>query len=619
MRSQIAWVVAIFATFTMTLGCGSGDSDKEKGDKTSGETTSSKSDSRDSSGEKVAYLPMRTDGPNSMDPVQGSSVYDNRASSQVYECLIEYDYLSRPTTARSLRPLLLAELPKISEDRKTYSFKLKEGVKFHDDSCFEGGKGRELKSSDVIYSWKRMADNSNEPNGWWLFDGAIVGFDEFRKEQNAADIFDYDAEVEGFKVINDREFTVTLKQPVYRFMYTLAMFQLSVVPREAVEKYGKKFARHPVGTGPFTLAENEWVPKKSMVLRKNPNYHECFYPEKPAESYDGMDEDVAAGFYKNAGEKLPLLDRVEITMFVQDQPMWLKFRAGDVDYTQVPAENFEEAFNRRTRKLKKSFADDGIDSRPVRLLDFIFYGFNMEDELVGGYGDKKKYLRQAISLALDWDERNDSFYNGINIVYDGMIPPGLDGYPEDGIADVSYRGPDLEKAKELLAKAGYPDGKGLPPIEYYTSRGANNAEQTEMLKRQLARINVKVNSNLVDFSALMEAVDKKKAQVFSFAWGSDYPDGENNLALFYGPNKAPGANHFNYNRPEFDEMYKKIRSMGPSDERTALYEKMRDMVIEDTPYLGAMARTRFYLINPRLKNFKPSEDFYTWVKYMNVE
>ncbi|QDU42572.1 Heme-binding protein A precursor [Symmachiella dynata] len=563
---------------------------------------------------KVLRLPLRADDPKSLDPVQGSTVYDNKATCQVYETLVQYKYLIRPP---ELEPLLLSEMPTISEDRLTYHFKLKPGVLFHDDPCFPDGKGRELVTDDVFYSWKRMADNGNNPKSWWLLKDTIKGFDEYREQQNAAveaqtGSFDYDAPVAGMQKINDHEFRVILKQPVQRFMWVLAMFQTAIVPREAVEKYGDRFGRHPVGTGPFTLAEEDWRPGQRMVFYKNPSYHPCYYPT------EHMPSDVAAGWTKDAGKRLPLVDRLEFQFFVQDQPMWLSFRTGKIDYTQVPDEYFDEAFLKRTKQLRPKLVREGITTQNVELLDFIFRGFNMEDELLGGYGEKQKKLRQAISLAIDLDEFNEAFYSGINTVYDGPIPPGLEGFPPDGKADVSYRGPNLERARQLLAEAGYPEGKGLPRIEFYTSSGRNNVEQTELLKRQLGKINVEINAQIVEFSTLIEKVHNKKAPFFGFAWGSDYPDAENNLALFYSPNAAPGSNSFNYSRPEYDRLYEQIRSMPPSPERTELYIKMRDMVIEDTPYTGSMGRTRFYLINPWLKNFKVTEDFYNWPKYLDV-
>lgn len=561
--------------------------------------------------EKILHLPMRTDGPKSMDPVKGSTVYDNTACCQVYETLVQYKYLKRPP---ELEPLLLAEMPQVSADGLTFHFKLKPGVHFQDDPCFAatGGKGRELVADDVFYSWKRMADDDTQPKSWWLFEDTILGFDEYRAAQNAAKEFDYNAPVEGFRRLGTHEFEVMLKQPVQRFMWVLAMFQTSIVPREAVEFYGPRFGRNPVGTGPFQLAEDNWLPGLKMVFTRNPNYHECRYPA------EHMPEDAALGFDKPAGTRLPIVDRVEIRMFVQDQPIWLKFRTGQVDFTQVPDEYYTEAFIKRTGELRPSFRREGIVAHKVPLLDFIFRGFNMQDPLLGGYDDSRRKLRQALSLATDLNEFNETFANGRNIVYDGPIPPSLSGYPPDGRAPVSYRGPDLDRARKLLAEAGYPGGKGLPQITYITSRGGNNQEQTEMLARQWSRIGVQLQPQLVDFSTLIEAVNNKKAPMFSFAWGSDYPDGENNLALFYGPNESPGSNHFNYRRDDYDVLYKRILAMPPSPERDKLYAQMRDTVIEDCPFVGSMARTRIYLVNPRLKNFKPTEDFYNWIKYLDV-
>ncbi|MGE3163546.1 MAG: ABC transporter substrate-binding protein [Planctomycetota bacterium] len=566
---------------------------------------------------KVLQIPMRTDGPKSLDPVRGSTTYDNTAACQVYETLLQYKYLARPA---QLEPLLLTEMPQVSEDRLTYHFKLKPGVRFHDDPCFPDGKGRELEARDVFYSWKRMADPKNDPKSWWLFEDTIVGFDEYRSAQRAAPTFDYEAPVAGFELIGRHEFRVRLKQPVYRFLWVLAMFQTSIVPREAVEHYGSAFGRNPVGTGPFTLEEKDWAIAKSMVFHRNVNYHECTYPTE----HEVGDE--ALGFHIPAGKRLPIVDRVEISMFVEDQPMWLEFMAGRIGYTQVPAENTNTAFRKLSKaadgnrlRLQRELKSRGIVHHSVPLLDYIFKGFNMEDPLLGGYTDKGRQIRQAICHALDWEETNDTFYEGLAIVYDGPIPPNLDGHPPGHVAPISYVKGNLDKARELLASAGYPEGAGFPTVEYYVSRGGNSQEQSEQTRRQLEKIGIQLNVRLVDFSALIEAINNKKAPFFSFAWGSDYPDAENNLALFYGPNESPGSNHFNYKNPAYDALYRQIISMGPSPERTQIYERMRDMVLTDCPAAGSLARTREYLVQPWLANFKPSEDFYNWIKYLDVD
>lgn len=577
--------------------------------------------------QKTIQLPIRTDGPKSLDPAQGSTQYDNQGCGQVYETLLQWKYLVRPL---ELEPLLLERMPESSmnaDGTQTWRFMLKKGVRFQDDGCFPGGKGRELKTDDVFYSWRRLADPEYKLENWWLFAGSIVGFDAYKEEQgervSAGQKFDYAAPVEGFRKISDHEFEVILTKPVYKFLYVLTQFQTSIVPREAVETYRGEFSTRPVGTGPFVVRPGDWKPGERLVFTRNPNYREDYYPNELPSDPEEAAADRKLGLHLAAGKRLPLVDRIEVSFYVPDPPMWLDFQSGKIGYTQVPAEFFEQAFVLRTRRLRPEWEQRGIVAHAVPLLDFIFRGFNMEDPVVGGYDEKRKALRQAISLAINLDEMNEKFYNGLNIVYDGPIPPGLDGFPEDGNASVSYRGPDIEHAKELLAKAGYPGGRDAQGrqlvIDFYTSIGGNNAEQIQAEQRMLERIGVKLNARQLNFSELIEAVNEKKAQVFGFAWGSDYPDAENNLALFYSKNKAPGSNHYNYDRAEFDRMYETILTMEPGPERTAVYEKMRDMIIEDCPYVGSQARVRYYLVQPWLKNFKPTENFLNWMKYLDVD
>lgn len=558
---------------------------------------------------KVMQLPIRTDGPKSLDPVEGSTTYDNMACAQFYETLLTNKYAS----PMEMEPLLLADMPTSPDGGTTWQFKLKPNVYFHDNECFPGGKGRTINSDDVFYSIKRLADEEYKLENWWLLDGTILGFNEFKDEQNEAAEFDYDAPVDGFRKINDLEFEIVLTKPVYRFLYILGMFQTSVVSREAVEFYGEDFARNPVGTGPFIL--DSWVPKQSLTANKNPNYHPVYYPERS----EWSSADRRNRLHRAAGKQVPFVDRVEFTMFVEDQPMWLEFSKGKLGYTQVPEDYFTDAFDLASKELKEDWLRRDIRPHANLLLDFTFRGFNMEDELLGGYTPEKRALRRAISYAIDLNEINETFYNGRRIVYDGPIPPGLEGHPEGHRVDIAARGPNLSKAKQLLEEAGYPNGEGLPAIRFYTSQTTINNAVSEMVKRQLAEVNIKFEPVFLDFSTLIENINKKKAPMFGFAWASDYPDAENNLALFYGPNEAPGSNHYNYKNSEYDALYEQVLTMGPSEERTAIYEKMRDMVLDDCAYVGGMARERFYLINPWLLNCKPTERYYGWFKYLDVD
>ncbi len=619
---------------------------------------------------KTGHFPMRSEGPKTLDPVKGSTVYDNRCCSQIIETLVQYKYLKRPF---ELEPLLLTEMPVVVETsaemqetamdlaeaaRKkqtaewqtakelaeeagnepppkppeipdpepiTWKFTLRDDIFFHDSPCFPNGKGRQMISSDVFYSWRRLSDSAIGSKSWWLMRDTVVGFDEYREQQLASlpeetgAHFDYSAPVAGFQIINDQEFTVTLKKASARFLWVLAMFQTGIIPHEGLDTFGNRFGIHPVGSGPYTLSEGDWQFGLQMILRKNPNYRDEFFPT------EHMPEDEILNLDEAVGKKLPILDKIHISFFENDQPMWLHFRARDFDFAQVPNENMPQVFSKQSIDgekqvvLKPVWRNLGVRYQPVPLLDFIFIGFNMDDKLLGGLGEKETKLRQAICSALDWGERNQTFYFGMNVVYDGVIPPLLEGHPPNGQSDASFRGPDLDRARKLLAEAGFPNGEGLPVIDYFVSQGRNNREQTEMLKRQLAAIGIRIKPNLVDFPTLMQTVDDRKAAFFSFAWGSDYPDGENNLALFYGPNESPGSNHFNYKRDEYDRLYEQIVGMQPSAERTEIYNRMQDMLLHDAPYAGSMARTRHYVIHDRMKYFKPVETFENWFKYVDVE
>lgn len=573
---------------------------------------------------KTLRIPMTTAGPGTLDPAMGSTTYENRTASCLYETLLQYKYLKRPL---ELEPLLLTEMPEVTEGGKVWRFTLQPGIMFHDDPCFPGGKGREVVASDVFYSWRRLADPKNKYKSFWLVDSLITGFNEYRDSQaaiKAADAnaeFDYGAPIEGFEIVSDYEFVVTLNEPNQQFLWRLAMFQLSIVPSEAVDFYGDRFPAHPVGTGPFILEkESDWVRGNSMKVVKNPNYREAYYPT------EWMPEDEAMGLHEAAGQQIPFVDQIDFTFFVESQPMWLEFKAGNLDYTTVGQNEFEEAFSRRTKELKRTWERKGIREVKVPLLDFIFRSFNMEDELLGGYTDEKRALRQAFNLAMDWDEMNETLYNGLAIAYDGPIPPGLDGHPnnEDHRAPYSTRGPNYEMARQKLREAGYTigaDGKvtDLPVVDLYTSTGAESQRIVELMERNMSEVGIMLNPRYLEFPDLMQAVDNRKAGFFSFAWGSDYPDAENNLALYYGPNESPGSNHANYKNAEYDALYERIRTMPPGPDRTEIYVQMRDMLIKDAPFCGSLARIRQYAINPWSKNFKPTEDFFTYFKYLDVD
>jgi oligopeptide transport system substrate-binding protein len=538
-----------------------------------------------------------------LDPIYSDDLYSSIQSSQAYETLLGYHYLKRPYT---LTPNLAETLPEVSADRLTYTFHLKKGVLFQDDPCFKEthGKGREMTADDVVYSVKRLADPKLASPGWWIFDGKIAGLNSWRDFVLKSTTADYSQAIEGIKALDRYTVQFKLIQPSSLFLYAMAMQFTAVVPHEAIEHYGKEFINHAVGTGPFRL--DEFNPNSKIVWLKNPTYRKEMYPS------EGAPGDREGGLLIDAGKALPLADKMVITVFVERQPMWLTFLSGKLDTSAIPKDNFSAAIT-PGKDLNPDLKAKGIRLVKSPGLDITHHSFNMADPLLG----KNKLLRQAISLAFDEATFIDLFYNGRAIPAQGPIPPGIEGYDPD--FKNPYRQFNLLKAKELLEKAGYPGGKGLPTLEYGSLADSVGRQQAEFTQKMLAAIGVNIRVNSYSWPQFQEAIKNKRIQMWAQAWSADYPDAENFLQLFYSRNASPGPNDANYSNQDYDRLYEKALTLPSGPERTAIYKKMVDMVVEDCPWIFGSHRIGYGLVQPWLKNYKPNDFDHTRYKYYRIE
>ncbi|HAO99152.1 MAG TPA: hypothetical protein DCQ83_03815, partial [Fibrobacteres bacterium] len=375
------------------------------------------------------------------DPAQASDAYSNQSQFQIYECLYEYKYLARPY---EVQPCLASSMPVVSDSGTVYTLHLRSDVEFQDDACFPNGKGRKVTAQDFIYSIKRLTDVRTQTFGWWIFDGKVKGLDEFRKLSEALPPLPdsihpdlYNREVEGLRALDDTTVRMELTRPYPYFKYILAMPYAAIIPHEAVEYYGEEFLNHPVGTGPFVL--KEWRRGLRLVFERNPKYHHGFYPS------EGEASDSAAGLLADAGKPLPFLDRAEIYIFEETQPMWLNFLRGNLDRSAIPKDNYSQAVTPQ-RALRPELFEKGIRLRRMQELDITYICFNMDDPALGN--DRK--LRQAMQLGYDVETVIDRFYNGRGRRAQSLIPPGLSGY------DSTFKGPygrfDPDAARKLLAE-----------------------------------------------------------------------------------------------------------------------------------------------------------------------
>lgn len=538
-----------------------------------------------------------------LDPIYADDTYAGVESSLVYESLYQYHYLKRPYV---IVPKLAETMPEVSPDGLIYVIHLKKEVFFQDDPCFKNqqNKGRELVAEDLIYSWKRLADPRNASSGWWVLDGKILGLNEWRDQAVKSGKADYSAPVEGIKALDKYTIQIKLLKRSFQFLYFLAMPFTAVVPSEAVDYYGKEFLNHAVGTGPFKLSE--FNPNSKVVWVKNPTFRKELFPN------EGSPGDKEAGLLEDAGKPLPLADKIVIQVFVERQPMWLTFMSGKLDLTQIPKDNFASAIT-PGKELNQDLRSKGIQLNKSPAVDVTHATFNMEDPLFG----KNKFLRQAISMAYDEATFIELFYNGRALPAQGPIPPGVSGY-DPGLKN-PYRQFNLAKAKELLEKAGFPDGKGLPPIEYATLAASTGRQQAEFFQKMVGALGVQLKVNAYSWPQFQEVMRNKKAQIWEFAWLGDYPDGENFLQLFYSKNASPGPNDANYSNPEFDKLYERALTLGDGAERNEVYKKMVMILVEDCPWIFGSHRISYALKQPWLKNYKQNDFDLGQYKYYRVD
>jgi ABC-type transport system substrate-binding protein len=535
-----------------------------------------------------AVMPTKMQG---FDPGYTSDIYSAEVASEVFECLYQYHYLKRPY---ELIPQLATDMPEVSEDKLTYTIKIKKGVYFADDKCFPDGKGRELKASDFVFAWKRIANIKYLSPNWWIFEDKIIGLDEFREYTKSCKSqfeVDYSRAVEGLQTPDDYTVVIRLKKPWPQIMYILAFPPTAPIVKEAVDYYGKDIINHPIGTGPFKL--NVWNRGSYIELVKNPNFREEFYPS------EGEEGDMEKGLLADAGKRLPLVDKMSWLVIEEEQPMWLQFLRNKVDTSAIPKDNFGYAIS-PSRGLTAEMKRRNIHLVKIYDPDTFFIGFNMEDAVLG----RNKPLRCAISCAYNRAEETKLFWNNVWEVAYGFIPPMFESYnPEIKRIGQRY---DPEKAKQLLKEAEKIYGGKLPKLRL--SIGSTDTQRRQLgqyYKRCLEEVGLDIELEFMDWPIFMQKLNTKSCQMFSIGWMADYPDAETFLQTFYSKNASPGSNHYNYSSEKFDEIYEKVIVMPDNPERTDLYREAEGVVLEDCPAVCTLHRVRYILYHDWLGNYKP--------------
>jgi ABC-type transport system substrate-binding protein len=564
----------------------------------------------DDSNEMVLYhvLHTRIKG---LDPGDMRDVYSIMVGSQIFETLYDYHFLKRPY---ELIPLLAEDMPDVSPDQLVYTIKIKRGVYFQDDVCFTGGKGRELKAQDFVFSIKRIANIKYLSPNWSLLDDRIVGLDEFREYTKTPDRnirgeaqVDYSRTVEGLTASDDYTLVIKLTKPWPQLIIAaLADISTAPVAKEAVDYYGKDIISHPVGTGPYKL--NVWRRDSYIELGRNPTFRGELYPS------EGEEPDAEAGYLDDAGKPIPFADKVVWTVIEEYQPTWLLFLQGKVDATVVPKDSYGEVMTESgqlTAKMKqlniqlKTFPDPST----------YWLGFNMADGVLGN----NKPLRLAISRAIDRQKFIGLFFNGRHLVADGLIPPMMGSY-DPQIKQNGFARYDPQEARNLLEDAQVLYGAKLPTLKIAMPGADTWSRQFgQFLERSLGAIGLKVEVQYMDLPTYQEKINTKSAQMFASGTTAGTPDAQDFLSMFYSKNASPGPNKFNYSNPEFDRLYEQAEVMADSPERNELYRQMEIIVLEGCPAAFLNHRVGCVLHHDWYKNYKPHAFAYGLSKYRRID
>ena len=554
----------------------------------------------------------------SFDPAQISDLYSRTVAAGIFDAPLEFAFMARPF---QLRPNTAAAMPEVSKDFRSFTIRIQPGIHFDDDPAF-GGKKRELTAADYVYSIKRHYDPRWKSGNLYILENAkILGLSELRQQAiDGKKPFDYDTEAEGLRALDRYTLRIVLAEPSPRFLYNLADGSFTgALAREVVEAYGDKVGEHPVGTGPYRLAQ--WKRSSRMTLQKNPNYREVLYDEQPPAD-DARLQAIAAKF---KGRRLPMVDEVQISIIEEAQPRWLSFLNGEQDLLEgVPGEFANIAIP--NNQLAPNLAKRGIGMLRVPRADVAVTYFGMDNPVVGGTTPDKVALRRAIALAVDVEREILLVRRGQAVPAQSPIAPNTWGYDPAFKSEMSEH--NLARAKALLDLYGYvdrdgdgwreqPDGQPLL-LEYATSPDQTSRQLAELWKKNMDALGLRIEFKVAKWPEQLKASRAGKLMMWGVGWSAGQPDADTFLALGYGPNKGQ-ANHSRFDLKAFNELYERQRMLPDGPERQALLDQAKKIMVAYMPYKVHVHRITTDLWHPWLLGFDRNIFVRDFWKYVDID
>ena len=552
------------------------------------------------------------------DPAQITDLYSRTVTPHIFDGLYRYDHLARPF---KIKPNTAAEMPEVSADFRVWTVKLQPGIYFHDDPAFKGQK-RELTAHDYVYSFKRFFDPRwKSPSYPKLAEQRIIGMAALRDEVlKSKKPFDYDREVEGMRALDRYTMQFKLEEARPRFLQTLAQGDLySAVAREAVEAYGDAIPAHPVGTGPFRLAE--WRRSSKIVLERSPTYREHIYDAEP----NADDKDGQALLQRFSGRRLPMIDRVEISIIDEQQPRWLSFLNRQQDFMERIGNEFIN-LAAPNGKLAPNLQRQGMRLYRVLGSDITMSIYNMDHPALGGFAPEKVALRRAINLATNTDQE-------IRLVRKNQaIPAQAPAMPETVGFDREFRSEngeyDLPRAKALLDTFGYvdrdgdgwrdqPDGQPLV-LEFSSEPSQANRQFAELVRKDMSLLGVRTEFRIAKWPENLKSSRAGKFMIWRAGLAAEAPDGQPVLDRGASTHIG-GQNLARFKSAEFDTIYRKLQLLPDGPERLQLFDDAKRLLIAYAPYKWGVHRIHTDLAYPWLHGYRRPPYWTEWWSYVDID
>ncbi|MBA3057023.1 MAG: ABC transporter substrate-binding protein [Gammaproteobacteria bacterium] len=535
----------------------------------------------------------------------------------------------------------------------------------HQITDFKETGTRELTADDYVYAIRRLATPRIKSPSFSTMADYIVGLKEYGDIISAADkdlraslaptdrdlpFLDFRKyDFEGVQALDKHTLRIRIKGKYPQFKYWLAMTFFAPIPWEAERFYAQPgmAAKNltlnfwPVGTGPYMLTE--FIENRRHVMERNPNFRGEPYP------CEGEPGDAEKGYLADCGKMTPFVDRVVFDIEKESVPLQAKFLQGYYDSPAIERLDHGTGYivaMGDDKKKEKEFKEKGIKLPTTVEANNWYIGFNWIDPVVGKgnspeQAERNRKLRQALAIAIEWEEHIAIFERGQGMPAQGPLPPSLFGYREDGPAafnSVVYRkAPDgkrvrrsIDEAKQLLRDAGYPDGRdantGKPLVLNFDYQNAAPGAKAllDWYTKQFAKIGIQLEVRATDYNRFQDKMSKGSIQIYFWGWLADYPDAENFLFMLYGPNAKAltggnGENNSNYQNPEFDKLYERLKFLEDGPEKQELIDQMIVLVQQDAVWSFGYFPTSAAAYHQWVSNGKPTQIIRNHIGYLRLD